>query len=203
MRNVHVGAGYDPTACSRLEFSYLRMDETNVGYPSLVYDVNALLTDGYELRYSDWGGSAYDLLTIEGWYNRTAFTGDTSRPGKNRQIPSLRPDFGLAPDQYLVTDVDGMSAGYRAAVTWGQADCPQWTVGTDLIRLGQQLADGHSPAARSLRDQSECRLRIRPKLAADQGSQTEFVNRRSALIRQHLPHTVALRGQGRVDYGPS
>jgi iron complex outermembrane recepter protein len=140
-RNLHVAGGYDPTDTSRLEFYYLRLDETNVEYPSLVYDVNALKTDGYQLRYTDWGGVAYDLLEIEGWYNRTAFTGDTSRAGKNRQIPTLRDLFALAPDQYLVTDVDGMSAGYRAAVTWGEADCPQWTVGTDLIRLGQQLND--------------------------------------------------------------
>jgi outer membrane receptor protein involved in Fe transport len=140
-RNLHVAGGYDPTDTSRLEFYYLRLDETNVEYSSLVYDINALQTDGYQLRFTDWGGVAYDLLEIEGWYNRTAFTGDTSRPAKNRQIPTLRSLFGLAPDQYLVTDVDGMSAGYRASVTWGEADCPQWTVGTDMIRLGQQLND--------------------------------------------------------------
>ncbi len=140
-RNLHVAGGYDPTDTSRLEFYYLRLDETDVEYASLVYDINALQTDGYQLRYTDWGGVAYDLLEIEGWYNRTAFTGDTSRPAKNRHISTLRSQFGLAPDQYLVTDVDGMSAGYRAAVTWGEAECPQWTVGTDLIRLGQQLND--------------------------------------------------------------
>jgi outer membrane receptor protein involved in Fe transport len=140
-RNLHVAGGYDPTPTSRLEFYYLRMDETNVEYPSLIFDVNALMTDGYQVRYTDWGGAAYDLLEVEGWYNRTAFTGDTRREGKNRQIPTLRDLFALAPDQYLTTDVDGMSAGYRAAVTWGEADCLQWTIGTDLIRLGQQLND--------------------------------------------------------------
>lgn len=140
-RNLYAAGGYDPSDTSRLEFYYLRLDETNVEYSSLVYDVNALQTDGYQLRYTDWGGTAYDLLEVEGWYNRTAFTGDTSRLSKSRQIPSLQTWFGLAPGQYLVTDVDGMSAGYRAAVTWGEADCAQWTVGTDLIRLGQQLND--------------------------------------------------------------
>ena len=136
-----MAGGYDPTPSSRLEFYYLRLDETNVEDPALVFDVNALITDGYQLRYSDWGGAAYDLLEIEGWYNRTAFTGDTRREAKNRQIPTLRDRFGLAPDQYPTTDVDGMSAGYRAAVTWGEMDCLQWTIGTDLIRLGQQLND--------------------------------------------------------------
>lgn len=141
MRNVHVAAGYDPTSTSRLEFCYLRLDETNVEFPSLIYDIDALKTDGYEVRYTDWGSVAYDLLSVEAWYNRTSFTGDTSRAGKNRQIPTLRSIFNLADDQYLVTDVDGMSAGYRVAVTWGEDECPQWTLGTDLIRLGQQLND--------------------------------------------------------------
>lgn len=140
-RNLHVAGGYDPTATSRWEFYYLRQDETDVEYPSLIFDVNAMVTDGYQVRYLDWGGAGYDLLEVEGWYNRTALTGDTSRDGKNRQIPNLRDLFALAPDQYLTTDVDGMSAGYRAAITWGEADCLQWTVGTDLIRLGQQLND--------------------------------------------------------------
>ena len=35
-----------------------------------------------------------------------------------------------------MTDVDGMSAGYRGTVTWGQPDEPRLTVGTDLIRVG-------------------------------------------------------------------
>ncbi|NLF68482.1 MAG: TonB-dependent receptor [Candidatus Anammoximicrobium sp.] len=141
IRNMHVAAGYDPTPTSRLEFCYLRLDETNVEFPSLIYDINALKTDGYEVRYSDWDSTVYDLLTVDAWYNRTAFTGDTSRVSKNRQIPTLRELFFLADDQCLVTDVDGMSAGYRVAVTWGQDECPQWTVGTDLIRVGQQLND--------------------------------------------------------------
>ena len=40
-----------------------------------------------------------------------------------------------------------MSAGYRVAVTWGEEDCPQWTVGTDLIRVTRVV--GESPAARA------------------------------------------------------
>ncbi len=140
-RNLHVAAGYDPTPTSRIEFSYLRLDETDVEFPSLIYDINALMTDGYEVRFTDRNSIAYDLLKVEAWYNRTSFTGDTSRASKSRQIPTLRSIFDLADDQYLVTDVDGMSAGYRVAVTWGEDECPQLTFGTDLIRLGQQLND--------------------------------------------------------------
>jgi iron complex outermembrane recepter protein len=140
-RYLDVAFGYDFSPSSRLEFNYLRVDQTGVEFPGMVFDINWLGTDGYELRYILEDQAEFDLLTIDGWYNRTEFTGDTSRPGKNRQIPSLRSNFGLGPDQYLTTDVDGMSAGYRLAVTWGQREDASLTLGTDLIRVGQQLND--------------------------------------------------------------
>ncbi|MCL4204283.1 MAG: TonB-dependent receptor [Pirellulaceae bacterium] len=140
-RYLDVAFGYDFSPNSRLEFNYLRVDQTGVEFPGMVFDINWLGTDGYELRYILEDQPEFDLLTIDGWYNRTEFTGDTSRTGKNRQIPSLRSEFGLGPDQFLTTDVDGMSAGYRLAVTWGQRDDANLTIGTDLIRVGQQLND--------------------------------------------------------------
>ena len=140
-RHLDVALGYDLSPDSHLEFNYLRLDQTGVEFPGMVFDINTLYTDGFELKYTLEDQLEFDLLEIEGWYNRTPFYGDTSRSGKNTQIPSIRPNFLLAPNQYLVTDVDGMSAGYRAAVTWGQPGCEQLTVGTDLIRLGTQLND--------------------------------------------------------------
>ena len=140
-RHLDVAFGYDFSPDSHLEFNYLRLDQTGVEFPGLVFDINTLYTDGYELRYTLENQPEFDLLEIEGWYNRTPFRGDTSRSGKNRQIPSIRPRFGLDPDEFLITDVDGMSAGYRAAVTWGQPGDEQLTVGTDLIRIGTQLND--------------------------------------------------------------
>jgi outer membrane receptor protein involved in Fe transport len=133
--------GYDFSPASRLEFNYLRVDQTNMEFPGMVFDINHLGTNGYELRYSLADQLEFDLLTIDGWYNRTDFTGDTRRQGKNRQIPSLRDNFGLGPDQFLTTDVNGMSAGYRLAVTWGERQDANLTLGTDLIRTGQQLND--------------------------------------------------------------
>jgi outer membrane receptor protein involved in Fe transport len=56
-------------------------------------------------------------------------------------MPSIRTTWDLADDQFLMTNVDGMSAGYRGAFTWGDAGCRQLTMGTDLIRVGQQLND--------------------------------------------------------------
>ncbi|HND52808.1 MAG TPA: hypothetical protein PLV92_10445, partial [Pirellulaceae bacterium] len=140
-RDLNVAFGYDFSPDSHLEFNYLRLDQTGVEFPGLVFDINYLVTDGFELKYALDDQPEFDRLTLEGWYNRTRFAGDTSRPGKNRQIPTLRTVFGLTPDQYLTTDVDGMSAGYRGAVTWGGEGEATLTVGTDLIRQGQQLND--------------------------------------------------------------
>lgn len=140
-RHLDVALGYDLTDDSRLEFNYLRLDQTNVEFPGLVFDINALVTDGFELRYVLEDQALFDRFTAEGWYNRTSFGGDTRRRSKNRQIPGIRDDLELGPDQFLVTDVDGMSAGYRLAWSWGDSDCGRLTLGTDLIRVGQQLND--------------------------------------------------------------
>ena len=140
-RDLNIAYGRDLSPDSHLEFNYLRVDQTGVEFPGLVFDINFLATDGYELTYVLENQAEFDRLTIDGWYNRTRFDGDTRRSGKNRQIPSIRDFQNLGPDQFLTTDVDGMSAGYRAAMTWGIEDEPIWTLGTDLIRIGQQLND--------------------------------------------------------------
>src|SRR5690606_4051831 len=103
--------------------------------------MNMLATDGFDVTYVFENQPEFDRMMIDGWYNRTRFQGDTSRAAKNIQIPSLRATQDLGPDQFMVTDVDGMSAGYRAAFTWGLDGDPSLTLGTDLIRIGQQLND--------------------------------------------------------------
>jgi outer membrane receptor protein involved in Fe transport len=140
-RDVDVAVGFDPSCDSNLEFHYLRLDQTDVEFPGLVFDINFLVTDAYELTYRLRNQPNFDLLTVTGWYNRTYFEGDTSRTGKNTQIPTLRTELGLAPGQFAVTDVDGASGGYRVATTWGEVGECQWTLGTDLIYLTHQLND--------------------------------------------------------------
>jgi outer membrane receptor protein involved in Fe transport len=140
-RDWDVAVGYDLTPNSNLEFHYLRLDQTDVEFPGLVFDINFLVTNAYELTYRLKDQPCFDLLTVTGWHNRTFFEGDTSRPGKNRQIPSLRPILGLGPDQFAVTDVDAASSGYRFAFTWGELDGLNWTFGTDLIYVNHQLND--------------------------------------------------------------
>lgn len=145
-RDLDLALGYDISPDSRIDFNYLRLDQTNVEFPGLVFDINALQTDGFSLTYALENQAEFDLLTAEGWYNRTAFTGDTFRSGKNRQIPSLvnqlDPNFGLGK---AITNVDAYSAGYRLATSWGDPDESQLKTGTDLIYLGQRLDEIGNP----------------------------------------------------------
>lgn len=140
-RDLDLALGYDLADDRHLEFNFLRLDQTGVEFPGLIFDINALVTNGFEMTYVMENVGWSDAVTMHGWYNDTHFTGDTSRPSKSMQIPQIREDLDLGPNQFLTTDVDGMSAGYRLAASWGDVDDRQLTLGTDFIRQSQQLND--------------------------------------------------------------
>ncbi len=144
-RNPFVALGADLTDDSRIEFSYLRLDQTDVEFAGQVFDMDFLVTDGYDLRYVQENHAYFDRLVLETWYNRTRFAGDNLRPGKRRQVPILdmflqnpfNPgDFGSL---VATTDVDAMSTGFRLAMSWGEPGFTQVTTGVDLRYLKQQL----------------------------------------------------------------
>jgi outer membrane receptor protein involved in Fe transport len=149
-RDLNFVMSYDLSPSSYIEFSYLRLDQTDVEFPGLVFDINALVTDGFDLKYVLENQTHFDEFALDVWYNKTRFHGDTFRTGKNRQIPSLAMflapfDFpGLGPGN-AITDVDSQSTGYRASFSWGDPDCNQLTFGTDLILINQQLNDIEDP----------------------------------------------------------
>lgn len=135
-RNPDVAIGLNLTENSRLDFHYLRLDQTNLEFPGQFYDINYLGTDGYELNYVLENQELFDRLAIEGWYNRTRFHGDTSNPGKRRRLSFLN-EF----DVNSQTDVSASSAGYSLAVSWGDPDSAEFTVGSDLRFLKQRLKE--------------------------------------------------------------
>jgi outer membrane receptor protein involved in Fe transport len=139
-RDIDSTLGFDLSDDSRIEFSYLRLDQTDVEFPGQIFDIDFLVTDGYEVKYILENQCEFDRLEFETWYNRTRFEGNAQRIGKRRQIPEL-----VAPLNFTgFTDVDAMSAGYTLAVTWGVPDCPQLTVGADLRYLKQELNENDS-----------------------------------------------------------
>jgi outer membrane receptor protein involved in Fe transport len=150
IRDIDSAFGVDLSECSHLEFGYLRLDQTDTEFPGQVFDVNFLVTDGFNLRYTLENQHYFDRLTVDSWYNRTRFEGDAQRSGKRRQIPQLEAPCGPVPgvcgpgqDPNGVlsftglTDGDQMSTGFSIATTWGEAECPQLTLGADMryIRL--------------------------------------------------------------------
>ena len=152
-RDVDFAMGFNITPTSQLEFSYLRLDQTGVEFPGQAFDINWLVTDAFEVVYDSELSGFFDDLELETWHNRTRFEGDNSRAGKRRQFPFYN-SIGFD----ATTDVDSMSAGYRAALekdVWGG----RVTLGSDLRYVKQELneiasqgsgsATGNSPIPRS------------------------------------------------------
>jgi len=143
-RDIFAAIGFDLNSNESVEINVLRLDQTDVEFPGLVFDLDFLVTDGYEVTYHNDAPGFADHFTAEVWYNRTRFEGDTLRDGKNRQIPSLQetlePSDPLLFDGFGITDGDALSGGYRLESTY-LTDVGHITLGTDMILLNQELND--------------------------------------------------------------
>ena len=141
-RDLFIAYGFDVGDHQKIEINALRLDQTDLEFPGLVTDLNFLVTDGYEISYTNEKPIFADRFTSEVWYNRTRFEGDTKRPGKARQIPTLvnafQPSFLGAADGFTTTDGDALSGGYRLESTF-LSECSQFSIGTDMIYLNQEL----------------------------------------------------------------
>ncbi len=142
-RDLFASVGYDLDDSKRFEFTYLRLDQTDLEFPGLVFDINYLVTDGFELMYENDLPFIGDHFRAEGWHNRTHFRGDTLGAGKAFQIPALSTIlFSPTGDRgFGVTDVDSASTGYR--FSWDVHLSPEETVtfGTDMIHVDTELND--------------------------------------------------------------
>ena len=141
-RDLFAAIGHDLTEASRIEFNYLRLDQSDVEFPGLVFDINTLETNGYELRYFSEEGVLADHFFGEVWFNETRFDGDTFKPGKEIQIPTLK-EILFSPDGVsgdAITNVSSSSLGTRGAWTW-ECDRGDLTVGGDYTRFRQALND--------------------------------------------------------------
>lgn len=136
-REFTLAFGRDFGNDTSIELSLLRLDQTDVEFPGYVFDIDFLVTDGYEVTYIDSNPNIADRVETEIWYNRTRFEGNAQNPAKRAQFPLL------AQIRYLgFTDVDSMSTGYRRARTWGTNDNDddgRLTIGHDLRFVKQEL----------------------------------------------------------------
>ena len=134
-REFSLAYGEDLGDGRSIEFTLLRLDQTDVEFPGYVFDIDYLVTDGYTFEYVDENSTLGDRSETELWYNRTRFEGNAQNPAKRAQFPLLD---RLA---YVgTTDVDSTSTGYRQGWTWGESnDSYQVTAGHDLRFIKQEL----------------------------------------------------------------
>ncbi|NUQ64558.1 MAG: TonB-dependent receptor [Pirellulales bacterium] len=185
-RDINFSLGRDLSGDAHLEYNALRLDQTDVEFPGMAFDMDFLVTDAHDVAYILEDQEYFDLLEVEVWYNRTRFEGNAQRPGKRRQFPIF--DFF----RYRgFTDVDSMSTGFFAAATWGEPDAPHLTAGLDLRQVVQELNE----------------------IASGRIGRNEFENANSPLprsqwtnpgllVEQTLPLTdrLTLRGGARLDF---
>lgn len=141
-RDIDFLYGMDTSANGRLDFGYLRLDQTDLEFPGQVFDTRYLGTEGYRLRYLLENQEYFDRFQVTAFYNRTVFSGDAQQGGKRRQIPEL--DLSSFTG---FTDADLMTFGGQMAVTWGRPGEIQWTIGADFRYLTQALNELDAIAA--------------------------------------------------------
>ncbi len=133
-RDVDVALGFNLSPDSHIDISYLRLDQTDVEFPAQPFDFEFLVTDAIDIKYLLENQCYFDQLRVETWYNRTRFEGNSQHSSKRRQIPELDA-IGFTG----FTDADAASTGFLVAARWGEAGCPQLTLGADLRYLKQEL----------------------------------------------------------------
>lgn len=133
-RDMDLALGKDLSPDAHIEYTGLRLDQTNVEFPGMAFDINALVADGHEIHYILENQDCFDRLAVDVWYNDTRFNGDAQRPNKRRQFPYFNEIHYRG-----FTNVDMTSVGFRTAMTWGQQDSPHLTAGVDLRNVVQGL----------------------------------------------------------------
>lgn len=136
-RNLNVAAAFDLSPDTAVEFRYLRQDQTDVELAGQFTDIDFLTTDGFTVNLTSRDQSAFDLLTVDSWYNHTRVQGSGGRSAKQSLFNSVfdqpAPRGGMITlPRGSFTSSEISSAGYTAAMTWGESGEPQSTLGTDL-----------------------------------------------------------------------
>ncbi len=119
-----------------VEVNVLRLDQTDLIFPGYVFDIDFLVTDGYEVTHVRKDAGAFDRVQTDVWYNRTRFEGNAQNPRKRAFFPV----FDLISYEGF-TDVDSLSTGYRQAFVYGgsELDSVKLSVGHDLRFIKQEL----------------------------------------------------------------
>jgi len=140
---------YDINPYQRIDFAFQRLDQTDTEYPGQFFDVDFLATYGFETQVVDEDPSApWSKLVVGAWHNRTRFAGDTSRKNNNPLFPVMqRVNYALDQEiggtNFLSGNTSGAvgTSGIRSAITFGEVESGQFTVGTDFRYLTQVIRE--------------------------------------------------------------
>lgn len=133
-RDFDLALGAQLTPDSTIDLQGIRLDQTDIELAGQAFDIDWLVTDGYDVQFVRDAPGWADELSVETWYNRTRFEGSAQRSGKRRQFPYL--DFI---NFVGATDVDSLSTGYSIASTWRGVADDELILGTDLRFVNQEL----------------------------------------------------------------
>lgn len=133
-RDIDLAFGAQLTADTAVEGQALRLDQTDVELAGQAFDIDTLVTDGYELEYTLTNPAWADQVIIDAWYNLTVFDGSAQRASKRKQFP-----FYDNINFVGFTDVESLSSGYRLLSRWEGDMFERVDAGADLRYVKQRL----------------------------------------------------------------
>lgn len=158
-RDVWLQYGFDINPEQRVELKYINFQQIDAEYPAQFFNIDDLITDGFEARIIDESPGPWSRMVVDSWWNRTRFNGDnfTKRNPNFREVdrtefavdsflqdPSPGDDVFVPPTVRRTridafTDGDVLNTGTRAMATFGERDDVHLNVGTDFRYIEQNI----------------------------------------------------------------
>jgi outer membrane receptor protein involved in Fe transport len=143
--------GFNTGKYQRVETSFLRLDGSDIAYAAQFFDVDTIHTNGTTLKAIDEDPSSpWDQFVLEGWWNRTNFTGSITPEKSRPTFPVItRVEFALDQEIGGMNTVNGdtlgsnVSSGARSVVRYGDLDDQFLRMGADFRYLEQGLRENY------------------------------------------------------------
>lgn len=150
--------GYDLSNSQRVELSYRRLDQNHTAYPGQFFDIAALETNAFNLRYIDEDVTKpWTRLIAQGWYNKSNMTGNTFNPNHQPTVNAVEQSLtSFYTNQELLTGNpaqtfltgfssgtvgDVTSTGGRVSAQFGEMDEVSLLTGVDARVINQRVSE--------------------------------------------------------------
>lgn len=148
--NINYAIGMDLNPGLHFEFKGLRVNQHDVEFPGLYFDIEELNTEAYSWRFTIDKQQWFDRSNMEIWYNTTVANGNTQQFNKQQFVRTLlatsfntnNNPLGINQfEDFSTTRFGNKSYGYRWAMQWGEQDGMNLVAGADLNVIGQGLLE--------------------------------------------------------------